>query len=71
MNDRTLMRTGIVGAVVAAICCATPLLAGVLGWGGLSAWAAKADYGVLPALALCLGMVGWALILRQKRKEST
>lgn len=70
MNNRALMRTGAVGAVVAAICCATPLLAVVLGAVGLSAWAAKADYIVLPALALCLGLVGWALIRRQNRKGS-
>jgi len=29
---------------------------------GLSAWAAKADYVLLPVLVLCLGLAGWALI---------
>ena len=70
MDDRTLMRTGAVGAVIAAICCATPLLVVLLGLLGLSAWAAKADYVLLPALALSLGLVGWALIRRQTQKES-
>ncbi len=69
MDDRTLMRTGAVGAVVAVICCATPLLAILLGTVGLAAWAAKADYVLLPVLVLCLGLVGWALIGRQKQKE--
>lgn len=27
MNDRALIRAGVVGAIVAAICCATPILA--------------------------------------------
>ncbi len=69
MDDRTLMRTGAVGAVIAAICCATPLLAVMLGTLGLAAWAGKADYVLLPLLALCLGLVGWAMIRRQKQKE--
>lgn len=70
MDDRALMRTGVIGAVVAAICCATPLLAVVLGTVGLSAWAAKADYIAIPALVLCLGLVGWALILRRQKENS-
>ena len=71
MDDRTLMRTGVVGAIVAAICCATPLLAVVFGTVSLSAWAAKADYIAILALVLCLGLVGWALIRRQKQKENS
>lgn len=70
MKDTTLMRTGVVGAVVAAICCATPLLAVVLGAVGLSAWAAKADYILMPVLVLFIALVGWALARRQKEKEN-
>lgn len=40
MNDRSLITTGAVGAPLAAICCATPLLAVVLGGVGLTAWLA-------------------------------
>src|SRR5216684_7608602 len=42
MNDRSLITTGAIGAVVAAICCATPLLTVVLGGIGLT-WLAHAD----------------------------
>ncbi len=70
MKDSTLMRTGVVGAVLAAICCATPLLAVVLGAVGLSAWVAHAGYIVMPALVLFIALVGWALIRRQKPKEN-
>lgn len=31
MNDRSLITTGAIGAALAAICCATPLLTVVLG----------------------------------------
>jgi len=37
MNDRSLIATGGVAAVLAAVCCATPLLAILLGGIGLTA----------------------------------
>jgi mercuric ion transport protein len=68
MRDRTLITTGIVGAVVAAVCCATPLLAIVFGALGLTAWVAKADYVLMPALILCLGLIGFSLYRRRLRQ---
>lgn len=44
MKDATIVKTGIVGTVIAAICCATPVLVVVLGAIGLSAWASVLDY---------------------------
>ncbi len=61
MRDRTLVTTGIVGAVVAAVCCATPLLAIVLGAVGLTAWLAKADYVLIPALILFVALIAFGL----------
>ena len=58
MNDRALITAGAVGAALAAICCATPLLAVVLGGIGLTAWLAKADYVVLAVLILALALMG-------------
>jgi hypothetical protein len=40
MSDRALIRAGAVGAVPAAICSATPLLAVGLSMVGLGAWLA-------------------------------
>ena len=65
MQDRALITTGAVGAVVAAICCATPLLAILFGAVGLTAWLAKADYVLIPALILCLGLVLFGLYRRR------
>ncbi len=65
MNDRSLIATGGVAAVLAAICCATPLLAVVLGAVGLAAWVAKADYVVLPVLLLGVALVGFGLYRRR------
>jgi mercuric ion transport protein len=61
MRDRTLITTGIVGAVVAAVCCATPLLAIMFGAVGLAAWVAKADYVLIPALVLCVALIAFGL----------
>jgi mercuric ion transport protein len=61
MIDRSLITTGAIGAVLAAICCATPLLAVVLGSIGLTAWLAKADYIVMPVLFLGVALLGLGL----------
>ena len=59
MRDRTLIATGAFGAALAAICCMTPLLVVVFGAVGLTAWLAKADYVLIPALILCLALVAF------------
>ena len=65
MRDRTLITTGVAGAVLAAICCMTPLLVIVFGAVGLTAWLAKADYVLVPALILCLALVAFGLYRRR------
>jgi mercuric ion transport protein len=67
MKDRALIMTGAAGALLAAICCAAPLLAVVLGAFSLTAWFAKAAYAVIPAL-----LVGAVLIAyRLNRRRTT
>lgn len=65
MNNRTLITTGGVGSVIAAICCATPLLVVVFGALGLTAWLAKADYVLIPALVFFLALLGVGLYRRR------
>ena len=69
MRDRALITTGAVGAGLAAVCCATPLLALVFGAVGLTAWLAKADYVVIPALIVCLGLIAFGLYRRRFRTD--
>lgn len=64
MNSRALFRTGVIGAVVAALCCATPILGLALAAIGLSALAGKADYALIPVLVASLGLVGIGLYRR-------
>jgi mercuric ion transport protein len=61
MTDRSLITTGAIGAIVAAICCATPLLAVVVGSIALTAWPVKADYVVVPVLFLGIALLGLGL----------
>ncbi len=66
MNDKKLLKTGIAGTVIAAICCFTPALVILLGAVGLSAWLAWLDYVLLPALVMFVGLTAFAFI-RLKR----
>ena len=68
MRDKTFIATGAVGAVLAALCCATPLLVVALGAVGLTGWLAKADYVVIPAFILCLGLIGFGVYRRRVRQ---
>jgi mercuric ion transport protein len=69
MRDGTLLMTGVVGAVVMAVCCVLPLLTVVFGAIGLTAWLANADYVVIPTLILCLGLIGFSLYRKQLRER--
>jgi mercuric ion transport protein len=65
MTDRVLIRTGAAGAIVAAICCATPILAVLLPVLGLGAWLAGAYLVLFALLAGSLGLLSWGLYLRR------
>ncbi|MDX1575905.1 MAG: mercury resistance system transport protein MerF [Kiloniellales bacterium] len=65
MRDRTILRTGIVGSVIAAVCCFTPILVLLLGAVGLSAWLGWLDYVLLPALGLFVALTLYALWKRR------
>jgi mercuric ion transport protein len=66
MKDGTILKTGIIGSAIAAICCATPILVVALGVVGLSALLGWIDYVLFPALALFLGMTAYGLWRRKQ-----
>ncbi|EKE67942.1 mercury resistance system transport protein MerF [Tistrella bauzanensis] len=66
MKDATILKTGIAGSVIAAICCFTPVLVILLGAAGLSAWLGWLDYVLLPALVFFLGITVYGLWRRQR-----
>lgn len=67
MNDRKLLRTGLIGSAVAAVCCFTPVLVLLVAGVGLSAVVGYLDYGLFPALFAFMGLTAWALYLRSGR----
>jgi mercuric ion transport protein len=60
-----LLRLGIIGTVVTALCCFTPVLVVFLGAVGLSVAIGWLDYLLLPALVLFLGLTVCALWRRR------
>ncbi len=60
-----LLPIGVIGSIIAALCCFTPVLVVLLGALGLSALTGILDYVLLPALAFFLLLTGYALWQRQ------
>jgi len=63
-QDNKLLKRGIIGSVVAAVCCFTPLLVIAFAGVGLSALIGGLDYFLFPMLFASLGVVAYALYLR-------
>ena len=59
MSDRTAIRAGMAGAVLAAICCAATPLAVGLPFAGLGAWLANTGLVVLPLMIASFGLIAW------------
>ena len=71
MNDRKLLSIGVIGTVVAAACCFTPVLVVLVGVVGLSAIVGWLDYVLFPALAIFIGITVYALVRWNKRPPAT
>jgi len=70
MTDKGILTTGIIGAVIAALCCFTPILVVLLGVVGLSAMVGYLDYVLLPSLAFFVLLTIYALWRRQRRTQT-
>ncbi|HEX6111971.1 MAG TPA: mercury resistance system transport protein MerF [Geminicoccaceae bacterium] len=64
--ESRLLRTGVVGAAVAAVCCFTPVLVVLFGVLGLSHLVGVLDYVLMPAFLLCVGLIVYALIRKSR-----
>ncbi len=62
MNRKQLLKIGITGTVVTAICCFTPLLVVLLSAVGLSAWLAWLDSLLVPLLVVFSAITAFALM---------
>lgn len=61
MKTKSLLRIGLTGTLVAAVCCFTPFLVVLLAGVGLSALVGILDYILLPALGVFAGITGYAI----------
>jgi mercuric ion transport protein len=66
VDDRKLLGIGIGGALVAAVCCFTPVLVVLLAALGLSAAVGWLDSVLLPALAVFLGVIAYGVIWKRR-----
>ena len=60
-----VLRTGIIGSIITAICCFTPILVVVFTAIGLAAIVGYLDYVLFPLLAIFLGVVGYGIYKRK------
>lgn len=67
MQDRALLKLGLTGTIVTAICCFTPTLAWLLALSGMTAWLAWLDYVLFPLLAVFLAITAFAVYRVRRR----
>lgn len=60
-HSRKLVITGMIGAGIAALCCVTPILVGLLAVLGLGAFTGYLDFVLLPALFFFLCLLAYGL----------
>jgi len=65
MNKKLLV-TGLIGTLISALCCFTPILVVLLSAVGLSAMLGWLDYFLLPALIIFIAITVYALVSKQK-----
>lgn len=61
-----LLTTGVVGTIIAALCCFTPILIITLSIVGLSTMAGYLDIVLIPALLIFSGITIYALLKRKQ-----
>ena len=70
MDDKSLLKTGVIGTVILALCCFTPLLVVLLGVVGLSAVLGYLDYVLLPVLGIFIILTLYALWRRRHNSNT-
>jgi hypothetical protein len=65
-DSSKLVRAGIIGTVIAALCCFTPVLVVLLAAVGLAGLTGYLDYVLLPALAFFVGLTAYALYKKRQ-----
>jgi mercuric ion transport protein len=70
MNDKKLLKTGLIGTVLLSVFCFTPVLVVLFGLAGLSAFVGYLDPVLYPLLAASILITIIALIRRKRRGQT-
>ena len=65
-SSDSLLKTGVIGSVIAVICCSTPVLVIAFGTVGLGALTGYLDNVLLPVLAVFVGITLYAMNRKQR-----
>ncbi len=70
-TQKQLLRVGIIGAILTAICCFTPVLVLLFSALGIAAWTGYLDYVLLPLLGSFLLLIAYASLMATKSRDSS
>lgn len=68
-SAKTLVKVGVIGTILAAVCCATPILVILLGAVGLGALTGYLDYVLFPALAIFILIAAYGFWKKNKNDD--
>jgi mercuric ion transport protein len=68
-KGNSLLRAGVIGTVVVALCCFTPVLVILLGVVGLSAVTGYLDFVLFPVLFFFACLTGYAVYRKNQREN--
>jgi mercuric ion transport protein len=70
MTQKTPLKAGVIGTVIVALCCFTPVLVILFGAVGLATLIGYLDYVLFPALAFFVALTVYVLWKRQQIQRS-
>ncbi len=70
MKEKKIFKVGLIGSVIAAICCFTPVLVILFGVLGLSAFVYVLDVVLIPMLVIFLGVTAYGVYLMRAKQAS-
>lgn len=68
-KNKLLLRTGVIGTLIVAFCCFTPLLVILFAAVSLSAFTGYLDVVLFPALAFFIGLTGYAFYRKKYQRN--
>lgn len=69
MKTSTLLTTGLIGMVISALCCFTPILVVLFGAVGLAAWVGHLDAVLIPSLGAFTLLTIYAFIRKDREVQ--